>query len=136
MRYRGRGGWFSAGCDGGRGRVLPAGNAGGGEREGDLGAAFGAVLGPDAAAVGLDDAAGDREAEAGSGAGAGAVGAPEALEHPLGGVVRDALAGVGDLDHDLVAEAAGSHGDRAVGGRVAEGVGEKVVENALDLLGG
>src|SRR5207237_4361949 len=47
----------------------------------------------------------------------------------------DSFAGVLDADAHLLAGRFDQDGDRAVGGRVAKGVGEQVEENALDLVG-
>src|SRR5207247_1535724 len=72
-----------------------------GQREGHAGPAAVAVLGPDCAAVGLDEASRDRQAEAGAAARTGSrlVRAPQAREHPLGRPWR-ARAGVdpGELE--------------------------------------
>ena len=75
------------------------------QREGDARAAARAVLGPDAAALRLDEAAGDREPEARRRFERcpRRVAAPEALEHPLRAPRRrEPVAGVLDRDHDLL----------------------------------
>ena len=61
------------------------------------------VFEPDAAAVGLDDRARDRQAEAGAVLAAGGVAAVEGLEDALALARRDPLAVVGDLDLDPAA---------------------------------
>src|SRR6202042_2909602 len=88
----------------------------------------------DAAAVGLDYGAGDRQAEAGAVAVAGRVAAVEGVEDALVLARRDALAGVGDLDLHLRRPALRPHRDAAVGGGVADRVLDQVVEDALHLL--
>ena len=70
-----------------------------GERksEGNLRPAAGALLGPDRAALGFDEPAGDREAEAGAAVCLpGGVVSPEAVEHPACGLRREAVARVLD----------------------------------------
>ena len=70
------------------------------------------------AAVRLDDAPGDGQAE--TGAAAGRVRhLHERLEDPRQVVARDSRAGVGDRNRDLVAAARRRHGDRAAGRRGA-----------------
>ena len=58
------------------------------------------VFEPDLAPVGLDDRAGDRQAEAGAVLAAGGVAAVEGLEDPLAIAGGHPLAAVGDLDLD------------------------------------
>src|SRR2546427_12860694 len=99
-------------------------SAGGRQREGSARAAVGAVLRPDPAAVSLDEAAGDREAKAGAAVGAGAVGAPKGIEHALGRVRCQPFAGVLDADEELARLPLEVDGDGAVGGCVAERVGQ------------
>ena len=89
--------------------------ADGRKRERDTRSALGAVLGPDPAAVSLDQAARDRQPEPEAGARAGAVGAPEALEHPAESLRLEALAGVLDPHEDVVGLTLDMDGDRAVG---------------------
>src|SRR6201999_4099330 len=103
------------------------------QRKADAGAGI-RVFEPDAAAVGLDDRAGDRQPEAGAVAVAGRVAAVEGLEDPLALARRDALAGVGDLDLHPARPALRPHRDAAVGRRVADRVLDQVVEDALHLL--
>src|SRR6201999_4278377 len=104
------------------------------QRKADAGAGI-RVFEPDAAAVGLDDRAGDRQAEAGAVAVAGRVAAVEGLEDALALARRDALAGVGDLDLHPTRPALRPHRDAAVGGRVADRVLDQVGEAALPVLG-
>src|SRR5204863_4934382 len=77
-----------------------------GQRKGEShpGTAAPAVLGPDRAAVGLDEPLRDRKSEARAAARAGSrvVVAPEALEHPLRRARRQAVAVVLDRDHDVM----------------------------------
>ena len=89
--------------------VHPAGLGRDGQRERDAGPALGPGLGPDPAAVGLDEAACDREPEAGSRLATRPrpVLAPEAVEHPRRGFRRQPVAGVLDADLDLVRAEAG-----------------------------
>ena len=69
-----------------------------GTREGDPRAATRPSLGPDPAAVQLDDAARDREPESRSGGGPRLLSPPEALEHAPLGLAVEPLAGVFDDD--------------------------------------
>jgi len=100
-------------------------------------------VGADLAAVGVDDRAGDREADAaaaaaaaGRGVGAGTVDAEEAFEHSLEQVQGDALAGVGDRDlHLACGRRGGGDLDVAAGWGVAQGVGEQVGEHLADAVG-
>src|SRR5215218_1613310 len=71
------------------------------EGEADAGAAGGAILGPDRAALCLDEPARDRETEAGAAAWPRRLASPEALEHPLRRCTDESFAGVLDGDHDL-----------------------------------
>src|SRR6201999_2817915 len=103
------------------------------QRKADAGAGI-RVFEPDAAAVGLDDRAGDRQAETGAVTVAGRVAAVEGVEDALVLARRDALAGVGDLDLDPARPALRPHRDAAVGGGVADRVLDQVVEDALHLL--
>ena len=83
------------------------------------------------AAVGLDGAADDHEAEAGAAgaAGAGGIGAVEGLEEGGEVLLGDAGAAVADGDDDAVAGAAGAELDGS-GGGVAHGVLEQVAQQA------
>jgi hypothetical protein len=56
------------------------------------------------------------------------------LEHPLGSLSGEAGTAVFDRDRNRVLLGADDDGDGAVGGGVAEGIGEQVVENALDFF--
>src|SRR4051794_29059406 len=92
------------------------------QREAEPRAAALAALEPDAAALRLDERAGDREAEAGALARSRrprAVAAPEAVEDAALGAGRHAVAGVFDRDLDLLEMVGRGDRDRAVGGRVA-----------------
>jgi len=71
-------------------RLHARGSARGLQREGDACATFRTVLGPDAAALRLDEALGDRESKARAVGAARWVGAPEVLEHPLDGLFGEA----------------------------------------------
>src|SRR5439155_27065841 len=103
------------------------------KREADPRAAARAVLGPDAAAVRLDEAARDRQPEAGTAAAArsGCVAAPEAVEHPPHGLGREALARVLDREPHLRRAGLDADGDGAVARRVPQRVRDEVEENPL-----
>ena len=92
-------------------------------------------LDPHPAAVGLDEAAHDRQPEAraavAGGVGAGAV---ERLEDALPLGLRDARPAVHDAQQDAAADVAGADGHRMAAG-VALGVLEQVRERALELGG-
>src|SRR5581483_6386179 len=103
----------------------------------DASAAARAVLGPDAAAVRLDEPARDRQTEPGAAAAPRGIAAPEAVEHPFFGFGREAVARVLDADADGVLRLRPyEYGDGPVGGRVPERVRQQVVEHALDLVRG
>ncbi len=102
------------------------------------GALAGGAGGPDAAAVLVDDAATDGEAEAGAaqGAGVGGVALLEAVEDVFELVGGDAAALVADLDEGFaVVEIAGGEVDLAAGGRELDGVRDEVVERLQDAVG-
>src|SRR5437879_10552982 len=101
----------------------------GGQGEAEPRAAAGPVLAPDAAAVGLDDGATDRQPEAGAAARADAV---ELVEDLLLLTGRQAGPAVGDLHDDLVALAARLHVDRLAGRRVLGRILDQVDEHLLD----
>src|SRR5689334_7330528 len=113
-----------------RGGARPVARSGGVDGEMEGGAARGGAFGPDAAAVGLDQAAGDGEAQAGAGAtpiatlGAGArtLAAVEAVEDAIHLVGADARAGVAHGDAHRCAVTVRLHADRPAGGRVAQRV--------------
>src|SRR5207253_10665097 len=81
------------------------------------------------AAVGLDDAVDDGEAEAG----APLLGGEERVEDALQVVGADALARVGDLEQRLVVVAREPHVDAAAGRGGVGGVAEKVPEHLAEL---
>src|SRR5439155_24839714 len=107
------------------------------QREAEQRAATRPGLAPDAAAVGLDDGAADREPQAGAAARADAVELVEDLLLLPGG---QAGAAVGDLHDDLVAPAMRLHVDRLAGrcvlGRILDQVDEHLLdEQAIDVHG-
>ena len=105
-----------------------------GQRERDAGAAAGAVLGPDPAAVRLDEAARDREPEARAARRASGVAAPEALEHAAQRLGESPSPSPRRHAHRVVA-VLDEHGDRAVGRRVPERVREQVCSTRSTLSG-
>jgi hypothetical protein len=105
------------------------------QRKGDAGPAFAAVLGPDSAAVRMDEALRDREAQTGAAAGTspGLVVAPEALEHPLWGLGRETVAVVLHRDDDMVGVGLDHHGHGSVRRRVANRVAATTNPGPIDL---
>src|SRR5262249_43769895 len=95
----------------------------------------GAILGPDSAAVRLDEAARDRKAETAAAGRAGPIGPPEALEHAAERLGREPRSRVLDADQDVVESPLEVDRDRAVRGSVAKRVRQEVGEPALALLG-
>ena len=106
-----------------------------GQREGDAGAAARPVLGPDAAALSLDERARDRQSQAAASPGACAIATPEAFEHPLARLFAESLAGVLDRHLHLVVVGGHADGHGAVGGRVAERIRQQVLQDPLQLEG-
>src|SRR4051794_24336988 len=105
-------------------------------REGHPRTRLAGVRDPDAAAVRLDDGAGDGEPQPGAadrprGIVAAAV---EAVEHARRVVDRDAGAGVGDLEPHRAVLAVGRDRYRTADGRVGDGVLEQVEQHALQAL--
>jgi xanthine/CO dehydrogenase XdhC/CoxF family maturation factor len=106
------------------------------EAEGDACAALAPVLGPDAAAVRLDQTLGDREAESRVLArGARRVVTPEALEHALQRLRRETVAVVLDDDAHLFVACFGADANRAAGRGEAKGVRQQVRDDPSDLIG-
>src|SRR3972149_2808266 len=98
--------------------VKPGGSlmSGGGEANGERGAALGAVPRLDRAAVGLDQFSGDGQPDAAARARLGARTTVEALEHVREVLGRDAGAGVEHVEERLLALDRGPNGDRPPGG--------------------
>src|SRR5262249_38314728 len=84
------------------------------------------VLGDDAAAVGLGDAAADREAEPGARAISATGAAVELVENALLLAGRDARATIGDLEAQLVVRDARRDLDRTAGRRVTQRVLDEI----------
>src|SRR5262249_61228642 len=84
------------------------------ECERDAGTALRTVLGPDVAAVCLDETACDRQPETGSAAASRPIGPPEALEHPRRSLLRHAVATVLYTDEQIRGTPLDSDCDRAV----------------------
>src|SRR5262249_38270492 len=97
-------------------------------------ALVGDAVEPDAAAVGLDEAAADREADSGSAGATGhrAVDAIEAIEDALGVLGRDADAVIADAEGDRAAVGGGVEDDPAGVRRVLDGVLDQVAQHLLD----
>src|SRR4029078_9796836 len=88
---------------------------------------------PDAPAVRLDDALGDREAETGAEAGRAAR-LPEPLEDVRELELGDPGAAVGDREDDLFAAPLDRERDRSTRSRELHGVAEQVLEHLLHAL--
>lgn len=98
-------------------------------------AAAGDVADRGAAAVGLDDAAHDGQAQTRAGRGRTGVGAAPAGVEDAGQVLLgDAAAAVGHRDHHPLPGALGGDRDRAVGGGAADRVDEEVAEDPAHFL--
>src|SRR5207244_1053507 len=112
-----------------------------GEADDEDGADPGGALHLDAAAVGLDRVAGDRQAQAGalSVAAARAVGLVEALEDPAELLGGDAAAGVGDPQLDQLAAPLGAaarrEGDHPADRGVLDGVVDEVAHHLAEAAG-
>ncbi len=78
--------------------------------------------------------AGDRESESGASLGTRRRGAPEAVEHPLEMLLRDADAGVSYRDECVAVLALDFYRDGAVRLRVLQRIFDQVREDALDLI--
>ncbi len=110
---------------------------GAGEHNVEGGAGAEVALGPDGAAVLLDDAAADGEAEAGAAllAGVGGLNLLEAVEDGVELFVGDAAAFVGDLEENGVGGGFGEDADGGGGGGELDGVGEEIGEDLEDAVG-
>ena len=95
------------------------------------------ALGPDGAAVLLDDAAADGEAEAGAAllAGIGGLNLLESVEDGVELIGGDAAALVGDFEQDGVCGGFGMDADGGVGRRKLDRVREQVSEDLEDAVG-
>ena len=121
-----------------RGRKCDVGCAGGaGEHDVDGGAGAEVALRPDGAAVLLDDAAADCEAETGAAflAGVGGLDLLEAVEDAVEFVGGDAAAFIDDLEEDGVGGGLGVDVDGGDGRGELDGVGEEVGEDLEDAIG-
>ncbi len=121
---------------GGDGRQI-GGAGGAGQHDVEGGADADVALRPDGAAVLLDDAAADGQAEAGAAflAGVGGFYLLEAVEDAVEFVCGDAAAFVDDLEHDGVGGGVGVDADGGGGGGELDGVGEEVGQDLEDAVG-
>ena len=111
--------------------------AGAGKHHVERGAGAEVALRPDGAAVLLDDAAADGEAEAGAAllAGVGGFDLLEAVEDGVELVGGDAAAFVDDFEEDGVGGGFGVDANGGGGGRELDGVGEQIGEDLQDAVG-
>ncbi len=108
-----------------------------GQHDVEAGADTDVALRPDGAAVLLDDAAADSEAQACAAflAGVGGLYLLEAVEDAVEFVSGDAAAFVDDLEHDGVGGGVGVDADGGGCGRELDGVGEEVGQDLEDAVG-
>ncbi len=117
---------------------MHVGGAGGaGKHDVESGSEAEVALSPDGAAVLLDDAAADGEAETGAAllAGVGGLDLLEAVEDAVELVGGDAAAFVDDLEEDGVGGGLGVDADGGGDGGELDGVGEKIGEDLEDAVG-